>query len=134
MKLTWNEKQSTANGLSIHHTEMLKRVKKCNFPNQPKFFAVLVSGRPDIIHKPASRLFMSCYWILTITVVATFTGNLTAFMTLKKTVLPLNSLKDLAARPDYQVGLAGGTSSHNLFNVRAAPTICKRAEALAGVL
>ncbi len=77
---------------------------------------------------------MSCYWILTITVVATFTGNLTAFMTLKKTVLPLNSLKDLAARPDYQVGLAGGTSSHNLFNVRAAPTICKRAEALAGVL
>ncbi len=64
-----------------------------------------------------SRIFMSCYWILTVTITAVFIGNLTAFMTMKKLRLPVNTLEELAARPDYQAGFAGGTATRELFKV-----------------
>ena len=68
------------------------------------------SGRPDILQRSASRFFMSCYWFLTITVTAIFIGNLTAFMTIKKIQLPINSLEELASHPEFQAGLLSETA------------------------
>ena len=60
---------------------------------------------------------MSCYWIFTITILATYTGNLVAFMTVQKLKLPINDLEELADHPEYQAGLARGTSTSDLFKV-----------------
>ena len=63
------------------------------------------------------RLFLSCFWILVITLVVTFTGNMTAFATLTRQRLPVNSLAELAESPEYQAGVARGTSTELLFKV-----------------
>ena len=67
--------------------------------------------------KPSARIFISCYWILTITITATYSGNLIAFMTVKKVKVPINSLRELVENPDYQAGVAFGGSTHGLFKV-----------------
>ena len=61
---------------------------------------------------------MSCYWLFTITIIATYSGNLVAFMTVKKVKLPIDTLEELAARPEYQAGLKDGSSTSELFKVR----------------
>ena len=60
---------------------------------------------------------MSCYWILTISIIAIYTGNLIAFMAVQKHQVPINSLEELAARPEYQAGIAAGGSPYQLFKV-----------------
>ena len=67
---------------------------------------------------PASRLFMSCYWIFTITIIATYSGNLVAFMTVKKLKFPIDNLEELAAHSEYQAGVLKGASTMALFKAR----------------
>ena len=85
-------------------------------PESPKCFC-FYTGCPEKTTS-SSRLFTSCFWVLTITITATYSGNLIAFMAVKKLNVPLNSLKELAAHPEYQAGLPLGGSSHSLFKVK----------------
>ena len=75
------------------------------------------SGIPGPPSRPASRTFLSCYWLLTITITAIYTGNLIAFMTIKKIKLPVNTLEDLADHPEFQAGISVGTAYYDLFKV-----------------
>ena len=50
--------------------------------------------------------------------IATYTGNLIAFMTATKFTFPVDSLEELAASPDYQAGLMVGSNIESLFSVR----------------
>ena len=75
------------------------------------------SGIPGPPSRPASRTFLSCYWLLTITITAIYTGNLIAFLTIKKIKLPVNTLEDLADHPEFQAGLSVGTAYYDLFKV-----------------
>ena len=75
------------------------------------------SERKEPTSRPASRIILSCYWLLVITIVAVYTGNLIAFMTIKKIKLPVNTLEDLAHHPEFQAGLSAGTSTYDLFKV-----------------
>ena len=54
-----------------------------------------------------------------IAVVATFTGNLMALMAVKKYNIPVNTLEELAARPEYQAGVVDGVALSDLFRVRS---------------
>ena len=67
--------------------------------------------------KPASRMLVSCYWIFTITIIAAYSGNLIAFLTVQKLKLPLNNLEELAVNPEYQAGVHGESSFSELFKV-----------------
>ena len=78
---------------------------------------IYIVGRPESPVKPASRVFMSCFWTLTITVIATYSGNLIAFMTVKKFKPLVDSLEELVANPGYQAGITPGTSNSDLFRV-----------------
>lgn len=83
----------------------------------------LVVGRPEPSHKLASRLFVACYWILTITLVAIYNGNLIAFMTVRTQQLPINTLQELASHPEYQAGVMKGSVYSDLFKVSFFPLV-----------
>ena len=68
--------------------------------------------------RPTSNVYISCYWFLTVTLVATYSGNLIAFMTVTRLKLPIENLRDLASKPEYQAGVSHGSSNHDLFRVR----------------
>ena len=74
-------------------------------------------GGGKLSHKPTIRIFLSCYWIFLVTIMATYTGNLIAFMTVKKPKVPVNTLEELATNPEYQAGVLKGSSHHTLFEV-----------------
>ena len=63
-------------------------------------------------------MYLSCYWVFVIAVVATFTGNLMALMAVKKYNIPVNTLEELAAQPRYQAGVVDGVALADLFRVR----------------
>ena len=67
--------------------------------------------------KTGSRVFTSCYWFLVITVLAIYSGNLVAFSTMRKLKLPVNSIEELAANPEYQAGIPSGGSTVSLYKV-----------------
>ena len=62
-------------------------------------------------------MFLSCYWIVTITLAATYIGNLVAFVTVTKPKLPIETVEDLAAHPEYQAGVGQGNAQYNLLKV-----------------
>lgn len=67
--------------------------------------------------KSASRLFLSCYWIITVTVAAAFGGNLMAALAVRRQVLPVSSIAQLAAHPGYEAAIFTGGSTHSFFRV-----------------
>ena len=75
------------------------------------------TGSPVVPRKIGLRILISCCWIVSITIVGLYTGNLIAFMTVQKSRLPINSLEELAARSDYQAGIVFGEATYSLFQV-----------------
>ena len=76
-----------------------------------------IAGSDIIMARPASHAYISFYWFLTVTLVATYSGNLIAFMTVTKLKLPIENLRDLASHPEYEAGVSRGSSNHDLFRV-----------------
>ena len=58
----------------------------------------------------------------TITIIAIYSGNLVAFMMVKKTKLPLDSLREQTSYPEYQAGIHGGSAQSSLFQVKCIST------------
>ena len=48
---------------------------------------------------------------------ATFSGNLMAYMTVTKLRLPVNNLHELAAKSGYQAAIPGGGATQLIFQV-----------------
>ena len=77
---------------------------------------LLFLGNPKLPKWPTSQLFLCFYWMLVITMIATYNGNLIAFMAVKKIKVPVNTLEELA-NSDYQAGTLLGSAQHLLFQV-----------------
>ena len=73
-------------------------------------------GNTKLPKWPASQFFLCFSWILVITMIATYSGNLIAFMAVKKIKVPVNTLEELASS-DYQAGTKLGSAQHLLFQV-----------------
>ena len=74
----------------------------------------------DAAHrKDAERFYLGCSWMFIIAIVATFTGNLMALMAVKKYNIPVNTLEELASRPEYRAGVVDGVALSDLFRVRS---------------
>ena len=78
---------------------------------------LFTTGRPESPVQPSSRVLMSCYWIFTITIIAAYSANLIAVLTVQKHRLPIDSLEELAAHPEYQAGVNDGAVLSELFKV-----------------
>ena len=70
------------------------------------------------MYRRDAELYLSCYWVFVIAVIATFTGNLMALMAVKKYNIPVNTLEELAAQQSYQAGVVDGVALADLFRVR----------------
>ena len=103
-----------------HQRSHKTKVEFFNFVYKPTtgFFHFLIfAGSHQPPHNTSSRSFLSCYWIFTITIVATFSGNFMAYMTVTKLKLPINNVHELAAKSGYQAAIPGGGATQQFFQV-----------------
>ena len=66
----------------------------------------------------SGRTLLSFWWIFSIIMMATYSGNLIAFLTVEKDKLPINNLADLVSQDKYRWGTQGGTAFETIFKVK----------------
>ena len=74
-------------------------------------------GFPRLPQRRPARVFVSCYWVVTTVITAVYTSNLIAFVGIRKPVLPVNNLEELASHHEYQAGMDIGGAVYDLFRV-----------------
>jgi len=65
-----------------------------------RFAALPVAGGVNLPESNAGRTFVSCWWLFCIVIVATYCGNLIAFLTVTKETAPFNTLDEMV---EYKV-------------------------------
>lgn len=75
---------------------------------------VAVDPRPSAT---SGRVMLGFWWVFTILMLATYTANLAAYLTVSITVQPINSLAELVAQDEIKPLVKAGTSLHTLFQV-----------------
>ncbi len=65
----------------------------------------------------SSRFVVGFWWMYCIVVVATYSGNLIAFLTVTRAVLPFNSLEEMLKQNDVKFGIMGGTATQTAMQV-----------------
>ena len=76
-----------------------------------------LAGSPQTTTNIGIRSYLSCFWIFTITIVAAFSGNLMAFMTVTKLKPDINTLYELAEDSGYQAAIPRGGAVQLIFEV-----------------
>ena len=62
-------------------------------------------------------MLSTCFWFMIITFMATYTGNLVAFMTVKTIHFPVNTLEELASNSALEAGPYEGGTALDIFKV-----------------
>ncbi|CAD5113718.1 DgyrCDS2882 [Dimorphilus gyrociliatus] len=73
------------------------------------FGALLTQGGAYQPRTMPGRTVIAFWWCFSIVMVATYSGNLIAFLTVSKQEIPFNSLSTLVETSNYKWGLMGGT-------------------------
>ncbi|XP_037875952.1 glutamate receptor ionotropic, kainate 2 [Bombyx mori] len=63
----------------------------------------------------STRIVGGIWWFFTLIILSSYTANLAAFLTVDKTVLPIQSAADLAAQSTIQYGTLNGGSTMSFF-------------------
>ncbi|CAD5124605.1 DgyrCDS12875 [Dimorphilus gyrociliatus] len=66
-------------------------------------------------HRISKRIVISIWWLFAITLVATYCGNIIAYLAINSVKLPFNSAEDLIDNNDYKFLLLPGSSDYDLF-------------------
>ncbi|XP_052069248.1 probable glutamate receptor [Mytilus californianus] len=77
-------------------------------------FSIAVDPRPSA---PSGRVMLGFWWVFTILMLASYTANLAAYLTVSITVQPINSLAELIDQDKIKPLVKTGTSLHTLFQV-----------------
>ncbi|WAR27612.1 GRIK2-like protein [Mya arenaria] len=78
--------------------------------------ALLSQGGVNLPESNAGRTFVSCWWLFCIVIVATYCGNLIAFLAVSKEPLPFNTLEEMAKfKDEYKWGIQAGTNWEVVF-------------------
>ncbi|XP_052784546.1 glutamate receptor ionotropic, kainate 2-like isoform X2 [Mya arenaria] len=78
--------------------------------------ALLSQGGVNLPESNAGRTFVSCWWLFCIVIVATYCGNLIAFLTVSKDPPPFNTLEEMAKfKDEYRWGIQAGTHWEIVF-------------------
>lgn len=66
----------------------------------------------------SGRTLLSCWWIFCIIMMATYSGNLVAFLTVTKEKLPFSNIAGLVEQGSYKWGTLEGTVFETIFKVK----------------
>ncbi|XP_041350850.1 glutamate receptor ionotropic, delta-1-like [Gigantopelta aegis] len=71
--------------------------------------ALLTQGGEHLPYSQTGRTVVSMWWLFSIVMAATYSGNLIAFLTVTKDKLPFNNLQTMVNQDEYKWGTVGGT-------------------------
>ncbi|CAC5406405.1 GRID1 [Mytilus coruscus] len=77
--------------------------------------ALLTHGGKHIPASSSGRTLLSCWWIFCIIIVATYTSNFVAFLTITKETLPFEGIEGLVEQNLYKWGTIGGSVYETIF-------------------
>ncbi|XP_064608494.1 glutamate receptor ionotropic, kainate 3-like [Liolophura sinensis] len=77
--------------------------------------ALLRGGTSGVPNATSSRTLSSAWWFFSLIVVAIYTANLAAFLTLTNVNIPINSAADLASQNIYDYGTVDGSQIEYFF-------------------
>ncbi|XP_071093136.1 glutamate receptor-like [Haliotis cracherodii] len=80
--------------------------------------AVLVPLRQGSLHLPQptpGRIFYTSWWLFCIIIVAVYTGNLVATISVVKEKIPFNSMEELAGNDDFKIITTRGSSTEDTY-------------------
>lgn len=60
---------------------------------------------------------LSFFWIFSIIMMAAYSGNFIAFLTVEKDKVPINNIDDLISQDTYKWGIQGKTAYETIFKV-----------------
>ncbi|CAG2217228.1 GRID1 [Mytilus edulis] len=83
--------------------------------------ALLTQGGAHMADSSSGRTLLSFWWIFCIIMMATYSGNLIAFLTVTKEKLPFTDLSGLVAQDKYQWGIQGGAIFEQIFKTSEIP-------------
>lgn len=87
------------------------------------FGALLTQGGESVPNSPSGRILVSAFWLFSIVLVGTYSGNLIAFLTVPLDKPPFNSLDEMTAQTEYKWGTIGGTFFVTWFNSATVDTL-----------
>ncbi|XP_076113502.1 glutamate receptor U1-like [Mytilus galloprovincialis] len=93
--------------------------------------SLLTHGGIHIAASTAGRTFLSCWWIFCIVIVATYSGNFVAVLSVTKETLPFEGIEGLVGQDMYKWGTIGGSGYETIFKNSQLP---EREEFWDGVL
>ena len=67
----------------------------------------------------SARFVVGFWWLFCIAIVATYSGNLIAFLTVDKYIAPFETLKEMVQEGEYKFGIIGGTQFETILQVLA---------------
>ncbi|CAD5116451.1 DgyrCDS5337 [Dimorphilus gyrociliatus] len=85
-------------------------------------FAFFKQGAVSEIKSSSGRYIVGTWWIFVLVIVATYTGNLIAFLTTNIPKLPFSTLEQMAQQKEYAYGLQDGIVQMMLFKTSSNPT------------
>ncbi|XP_073257568.1 glutamate receptor 2-like [Porites lutea] len=77
--------------------------------------SILQQGPDNTPLAPSGRLLASAFWFFTLILISTYTANLAAFFTIKRTVATINSLEELENQTEIKYGVLRGGSLQKFF-------------------
>uniref|UniRef100_A0A8W8MHM2 Uncharacterized protein n=1 Tax=Magallana gigas TaxID=29159 RepID=A0A8W8MHM2_MAGGI len=87
------------------------------------FGALLTQGGESVPKSPSGRTFVSAFWLISIVLVGTYSGNLIAFLTVPLDKPPFNSLDEMIAQSEYKWGTIGASFYVTWFNSSTVDTL-----------
>ncbi|XP_071080993.1 glutamate receptor ionotropic, kainate 3-like [Haliotis cracherodii] len=79
------------------------------------FGALMANGGAYLPNTESGRTMLSCWWLFTVIMAATYSGNLIAFLTDGRQKPPFSNLAGMAQQDTYRWGFVGGSSWVTLF-------------------
>ncbi|CAG2195718.1 GRID1 [Mytilus edulis] len=78
-------------------------------------------GGEHMAGSSSGRTLLSCWWIFCIIMMATYSGNLVAFLTVTKEKLPFSNIAGLVEQSSYKWGTHEGTVFETIFKTSTHP-------------
>lgn len=76
-----------------------------------------MTGGESLPNSQSGRTMITFFWLFSLIMVATYSGNLIAFLTVTIDKAPFNSLEELVEQDDYKWGILAGTYFVTWFQV-----------------
>ncbi|XP_021355128.1 glutamate receptor ionotropic, delta-1-like [Mizuhopecten yessoensis] len=77
--------------------------------------ALLTQGGEHLSDAVSGRTLLSFWWLFCIAMMATYSGNLIAFLTVSKEKLPFDTISGMVGQDEYRWGTIGGTAFIDIF-------------------